>query len=381
MFSLKEEFSKYKLINLKSLEENISELSDDVRSSIMLYNKAVESLRKGSEDIAIIELRKAVSINPGFHEARNLLGLCYAYTGEYGNANSMFGSVIDSERNGLKAYVYRKSLGGELPSGLQEIISNEEDKQQKSRKKASNKKQGQKDPQGRQLRESILKYAIGFVLGALLVFIPAYAGLFGGDAQTIKQQDNAELNTLREEKKALEEELQEERAENERMQNKYDAVLKDLEDTQNTIDYFTEARKLHDIRKLEAEGRYIKAAELVVVLDKINWEKPEKDWMDSLKDTVLPQAAMMIYEEGKDLCHNQQKFMEGLKKLEKVSEYQEDFPGQDGVLYYMGKCYQGIGQYDSALECYNKILNDYPGSYFLKYANYRKNEIKKALQN
>jgi len=43
----------------------------------VLYNKALEDFRAKSEDIAIIELKKAISLNPDFHEAMNLLGIFY----------------------------------------------------------------------------------------------------------------------------------------------------------------------------------------------------------------------------------------------------------------------------------------------------------------
>jgi len=45
----------------------------------VLYNKALEDFRAKSEDIAIIELKKAISLNPDFHEAMNLLGIFYMY--------------------------------------------------------------------------------------------------------------------------------------------------------------------------------------------------------------------------------------------------------------------------------------------------------------
>src|SRR5690554_1043093 len=105
------ELKKFSEIDIGNLQKNVKDLPDDMINSIKLYNKAIDSLKRDSEDIAIIELKKAVSLNPGFNEAINLLGLCYAYIGEKDLAQEMFSRVVDSESNGIKAFNYLKVIG------------------------------------------------------------------------------------------------------------------------------------------------------------------------------------------------------------------------------------------------------------------------------
>ena len=83
-----------------------NEISDKTLDLVKSYNKAIEFLKSGSEDIAMIELKKVVSANPDFYEAVNLLGLCYAYTNQLDKAEELFGKVVKGENNVIKAADY-----------------------------------------------------------------------------------------------------------------------------------------------------------------------------------------------------------------------------------------------------------------------------------
>ena len=75
---LKAELSNFRTIDLDEFVRE-GEHIYNVRNSVYLYNKAIEDLRTGSEDMAIIKLKKAVSMNPHFNEAMNLLCMLFIY--------------------------------------------------------------------------------------------------------------------------------------------------------------------------------------------------------------------------------------------------------------------------------------------------------------
>ena len=103
MIDIKTEIQDYKKINIDELVANGQVLAENIRNSIVLYNKAIESLSTGSEDIAMIELKKAVSLNPQFYEALNLLGICYNHINDNEKAAEIFNRVLKAENNGVKA--------------------------------------------------------------------------------------------------------------------------------------------------------------------------------------------------------------------------------------------------------------------------------------
>lgn len=55
---------------------------DAMNQAIKKYNLALESARQGGDDLAILQLKKVVSLNPKFIRARQLLALLYIRTGE-----------------------------------------------------------------------------------------------------------------------------------------------------------------------------------------------------------------------------------------------------------------------------------------------------------
>jgi len=90
MIDFKNELQNYPMIDLDKLSQANPNIPDNIKNSIVLYNKALEDFRAKSEDIAIIELKKAISLNPDFHEAMNLLGIFYMYIGENDKAAEVF---------------------------------------------------------------------------------------------------------------------------------------------------------------------------------------------------------------------------------------------------------------------------------------------------
>lgn len=380
LLNLREELQKFKAINLQGLEESIANLSDDVKNSIALYNKAIESIGKGSEDIAVIELKKAVSINPNFHEAINLLGLCYAYTGEKEKASRMFERVIELERNGIQAYVYRKQMGGTIPEPLQAIISGEDIPIAEKVKKAPTRKaldvREVKAPPG---KRNILKYGVGFLAGVLLMVIVNSSNVFPRKVNMPSTENG--ITALEEEKAALQRELNSVNSKYSELEIKYNSIARQLEESNAAADQLPVLRKLIEAGILEADERYEEAADLLLELDENTLGDPEKTWFESLRETVLSRAAQIAYEEGKNLCQNVQNYEEGLEKLSKVLLYKEDFQQMEALLYYTGKCYQGVGKYDEAMECYNRILNEYPGGYYSGYVRLRIDEVNRARES
>lgn len=106
MINLEMELESFLPINLSRILKISPDICETTRTSINLYNKARDCMLLGSEDIAIIELKKAISHNPEFCEAYNLLGLAYYGSCEYEKASKMFESVLKMENDNIKALEY-----------------------------------------------------------------------------------------------------------------------------------------------------------------------------------------------------------------------------------------------------------------------------------
>jgi len=90
---------RYEAKNFKPVEMEIlthikgGELDSDISLSYSMYNSALENIENGRDDIARSDLKKAVSLNPLFHEARILLGVCTFANGDRIGAVRIFNSI------------------------------------------------------------------------------------------------------------------------------------------------------------------------------------------------------------------------------------------------------------------------------------------------
>ncbi|MDD4493433.1 MAG: tetratricopeptide repeat protein [Eubacteriales bacterium] len=373
MIDYRNELKNFRAINLDNIEENVPDITDDVKNSLMLYNSALENLNKDSEDIAIIELKKAVALNPNFSEAYNLLGLSYAYTGEIEKATEIFDKVIESESNGINALIYKRSIVGVDPNYPVQLASSSDAEKIRQMKRKNKKKK---------TRSGFLGIAMSFIFGVILMSIICYPYLSNqwtpnsspSSAKMVPEDDYTELqesyNTLQADYEELNVEKKTVEQENEQLKQQIEEIK-----SQATESSITD--KLLEVNRLANEQNFESAADLLISLKNLNMDGQDKLDFDGLVKEVLPVAAINVYEEGKNLCQVEANFAEGLAKLLKVKDYDSRYK-PDGVMYYTAKCYQGLSQYDKAKALYNQIKEQFPNGFYKQYIPIRLNEIEQA---
>lgn len=105
MFELEKELHAFKPIDLKSLEAMNLNMTEEEKSSILSYNKALENLIGKSEDIAVMNLRRAITQNQEFAEAKALLGIYHVSEGDFDKAEELFVQLRDLDKD--NAYALR----------------------------------------------------------------------------------------------------------------------------------------------------------------------------------------------------------------------------------------------------------------------------------
>ncbi len=368
---LKGELQNFKAINLEDIARNGEQVPDNIRNSVFLYNKAIESLKSGSEDIAVIELKKATSMNPRFYEAMNLLGLCYSYIGDSEKAADLFEKVMKAESNSILAMNYAQRLG--LNDSLQP---------QKSRPvKRLPEQPGEplKRPRTEKPAPPVFKLKKKVWMNVLLVL----AGLIAGAVLTAAISASLpEKGTDADEPTQMEATTQDNstnadyEAKLAEWQEKYDLLQKDKEAAVQQADYYKAVIKLYDIDALAKERKYENAADMLLLMKSVAFAGADKEKFDQLYETVMPLAAKASYDQGYRL-YNSRKYQESIKKFEKVQAYYPEFNRMDASLYYMGRCCQALQDSRSAIALFQKLINEYPKSTYAKSAKVRINELTK----
>ncbi len=375
MINIKHELQNYPAIDIDKISGSGDIIPDYIRNSIILYNKALESLRMNSEDIAIIELKKAVSMNPNFYEAINLLGLCYIETNEHNKAENLFQRVTSAEGNGINAYRYLSFLRNSLvrPLDLNQDVSNITIDGENT-KKPDDKDRGMDKALKFLLRNrtisgkkiNILKYAIGFFAGFMALAILLLAGVFGGGVADLTVNDEL-VGSLQQKIELLE-------SQNKKLGDDFNAQKKLLDDANTAVDYLRLTNRIFEVQDLLTAKKYEAAGELLLLLNNINFADYELNAYNRLKASVYPLAAEAAHETGYNLYKNE-KFSDALKKLERVKVYYKDYKNLDAVDYYIGKCYTALGDIKNAIAAYNRVISQFPNSTFARYSRTRINEF------
>lgn len=104
MIDLKHEARNFAPMNMP--EAAAESFDEDIRWAYSLYNKALQYIRKGYDDMARQNLKKAIGLYPDFYPARMLLGVCLFANGDRVGAMRMFNAIKDMQYKRLALSYY-----------------------------------------------------------------------------------------------------------------------------------------------------------------------------------------------------------------------------------------------------------------------------------
>ena len=160
MIDVVKEVGMFKPIDLTHIPEIYKPATEQMRTSFILYNKALHEVHYGHEDIAKNYLRKAVTIFPEFYDAVMVLGILVFANGDRIGAVRIFNSVKDVERRaesiGLLDHLVEEA---EKPSSGRTIKTKMNSEGQGNKKLANVMGSGQRENAPVQQREA--KYSKG----------------------------------------------------------------------------------------------------------------------------------------------------------------------------------------------------------------------------
>ena len=363
-FNLKQELKNFSKIDSKKIGADIPE---NIKNSIAIYNKALDNVKSGSEDIAVIELKKVISMNPSFYEAMNLLGVCYYYMKEYPKAHEVFEKVTKLERNGIIASNYIKEIR-KLDNSSTDIEKNDEGNTRGNFDILAgvfNKgfwtiiKIMKKD-----YFRDYSKYVIGFIIATIIFAV--ISGIYFSRENEYEQ----ELESYR----ILSDELELLKNDYNTLKEKHNKASEDLDNTMAERDNYMNIATIYEIKNLYAEKKYESAADRIMALKTVEFKGEQKEMYDNLVEEIIPKASWAVYDEGKRL-YNQAKYQEAVNKLSKLKDYGGEFDYTPNAIYTLGKCYVELNDLNNALASFQTVIEKYPDSQFAGYSQNRKNEI------
>ncbi len=333
---------------------------DNIRQTMKKFNQALEYCRQGSQDLAVIQLKKVVSLSPRFVKARLLLALLHIDNEDWERARKELNKALNVDRGNTQALRYLQEVD--------RMLAPDENEKSERRRKKEETVRYQNDNEviiqpasltdgTRSGFSTVLNIIIGLVIGAAAMYflvLPASQRMAQEDAQNrvdtiagqldsrtnqIQQLEN-QIKTLEDSNTKLQAELDEYEGTDGRLQMMdmlYDAasVYLDTQDVNQT------AEKLEDIRT------------------NLNLEEMSEQFRglyDSLLKLIGPDLSKNYHDAGYTFFRNKD-FEAAIENFEKAVYYD---PSNGEALLDLGNAYRGNEDLVNAAAVYNRVIELFP---------------------
>jgi tetratricopeptide (TPR) repeat protein len=363
-------------INIKLLEGYGYKNSNKIRTSMILYNKAIADIKKDCIEAAIHDLKKSLKINPDFSEAIKLLGLCYVKIHDFNKARKVFKKLIKYDIQGTVSNEYLNEIR------VEKNASKAIDAIRTYNLSLHNKKDHNfKPPKHRFITSKIGRgWSITSIVS--LVFIVIIAGLaylihsnFSITQSKAYNQNKIVVSSVQvynesENTKITNEENIQLNEDNKNLQMALNSTKSELEDYKNQYNIFLQ---LNNAENFCEQRDYEKEVECLLTLKNQTLDDTAKTKFNKLWNDVVTNYIWSIYKSGNGL-YKKGKYQEALPKIKMVLDVAPDQELMPFITYQLGNCYKETNDYNNALILFQNVIDKYPTSI---YSNYSKNMINK----
>lgn len=338
---------------------------DTINQTIKKYNQALTYCNQDSLDLAVIQLKKVLSLNPRFIRAHQLLALLYINNEEWDKARRELTKCCEIDTNNTVTQRYLKEVDEMLLP--EEGVKPSSRKKQRSEDVVKYQSGNETIIQPVNIREgkgvtSLLNLGIGIIIGlAIAVFLILPARIQASRADIDEQL--RKVSEMSDAKTATIDELQ----------LQVNELTQRGEDLQQDLEaYLGTDGKLRSVESLlKAADAYLTNPEEVTVvadhLEEIVQEGAEEtvdnsESFESLYNTLLalvgPSVSKAYYDDGYE-AFRQENYDDAIPNLEKAFKY--DAANGD-ALYNLANSYYRSGDMEKAREAYRQVIELFPGT-------------------
>lgn len=350
---------------IEKLQSSAARL-ESMNQTIKKYNQAYYYCVQDSKDLAIIQLKKVLSLNPRFVRAHQLLALLYMDSEQWERAEKELKKCVEIDRNNTQTLRYLKEV--------EMMLTPDENVRQPSRRKKEESVRyvsdnemiiqptNMNDPKGGGV-STLVNLGIGLVIGLAATYflmVPAAESKAKNEAQKTITEISNQLDS----KTARIQELENSEA---RLQQQKEALEKDIEGilgAGGTIQSY--------------DGLLIAASDYLVNHDNqataSNLEKIASDVVledtseafqllyQTMLDTIGGDLSVSYYDEAYEYFR-QGDYDAAIESFERASYYDSN---NVDALYFLARSYHKNGNDEEAIEVYQKVLERFPDSVRVK---------------
>jgi tetratricopeptide (TPR) repeat protein len=346
---------------MEALQSNPTKL-DTLNQTIKKYNSALQSAKQGSPDLAIIQLKKVTSLNPHFVKALQLLALLYMKNGETDKAARCLTKASKIDVSNTTTLRYMNELGALSNPAREEGKSVTRDSVVKSSDAALF--QGTTYKEDKPNIWAFVNLILGVAIGVGVLFyliVPTVKSSYTNKYKNLEVEYTAELNKQTQNAASLEQTNKDLQDQITKLQEQVDGFeVVEYDDT--IYDNLFKAVKLYLVELAKTDSKDMDYAKVAKALYKVKLDTLEKqaaiDLYNQIKEVTFVKAAATLFEDGHAL-YSSRKYEEALQDLELAYEYD---PANVDVIYFIGRSYHQLSDYENATKYYNILTENYPDS-------------------
>ncbi|MBQ2801192.1 MAG: tetratricopeptide repeat protein [Lachnospiraceae bacterium] len=339
---------------IKAVQSNPAKL-EEINQSIKKYNLALIYCKQESYDLAVIQLKKVLLVNPKLIKARQLLALMYLKDEEYNLAAKELKKAEEIDSNNTMTLRYLREL--EVLRGKKiNAISDRKDT------RVTYKVGNDTVIQPKEYKENtgistVINISIGLVLGAVLVWLvvmPAKIALTKSDA-------SKEINRYSEQVAVKAAEVEDLQADIESLKNQNKEIQVKLDEYEGDGGVLNSYDALLTAANLYMDGKATEVADIISGIAPETVESAKdgfKTVYGKINGEVMGEAADEYYKTGYSAYSNGN-YEEAIENLQKA--YTIDNTSVN-ALYYMARSYQKSGDNENAARYFQEVIDKFPGT-------------------
>ena len=350
--------------------QNTPGMLDKLNQTTKKYNQALLYCKQGSRDLATIQLRKVLSLNPKFVAGHQLLALLYIQDGKYNEARK--------ELNIANKIDVRNTTTLRYSSEVRDKLKEQNQKRKKPKKDDVVSFQDGNDtivmPNSSfrdmidSTRTSVVNILVGLVLGLLICFflvIPTIRQRASESAAASLVDTNEELTNSASNVSSLKKKVEELNQELEKYTGKADAV--------GSYEKLMEAKEFFDANNLDKAGE---------ALNSVN-----RDLLSARGQAMYDVIHAAVYAKILEETYNtaEQAYWKEDYNAAKESFGQVVFIDQTyhngDALFYLAESQWNTWDFDNAKETYQKVIDQYPNTNHARTAQERIDSYNQMQEN
>ena len=345
---------------INMIQDNQARL-DTINATIKRYNQALASCQQDGLDIAVIQLKKVLSLNPKFVRAHQLLALLYINAEEWEKAQKELLKCKQIDHNNTLTLLYLKEVEAVLQP-VEGIKTNGKRKKESDVVKYQSGNEtiiqpiNNKESRG---ASTLINLGVGLLIGiAACWYLMVPAKISNAEARAeeqikvIGEQLDAKSATLND----LEQQLKSVEAERQMLSDELQ-VYQSTDGQLVATDYLMQAVYQYMLNAEDIEGIAL-PLESVTPEDVETLSEPGKDLYSTLLELTSEQMAAMYYEDGYT-AYSTGEYPVAIDKLTRAVQYDES---DVKALYTLAQSYDKNGDAENARKIYSEVIDTFPGT-------------------